>query len=187
MSIATKENDPVTVIVKHRVITGKETEYERWAQGITEAARQFDGYLGVHFIRPSASENQEYVLIFKFNSYEHMQQWENSPQRATWKAKRAHLTIDEPVIHRYKGWDYWFTLPPAATMAPARYKMAVITIFSLYPLALFIPMLLAPAIGSFPQGIVVFITACVIVPLMMYIVMPFMVKIFAWWLYPSRK
>jgi uncharacterized protein len=140
-------SDPVTVIVKHRVVKGKEVEYEHWSQGITEAARKFDGYLGVNFIRPSDPESDEYVLIFKFNSYGSMQRWEDSPERNAWRIKRMHLTIDEPEIHRYKGWDYWFTLPPTAKVAPPRYKMALITLFSLYPLALFLPMLLEPLIG----------------------------------------
>jgi uncharacterized protein len=178
-------SDPVTVIVKHRVIPGKEVEYEVWAQGITEAARKFDGYLGVNFIRPSDSQSDEYVLIFKFNSYESMQRWEESPERNLWRSKRKHLTIDEPEIHRYKGWDYWFTLPPTAKVAPPRYKMALITLISLYPLALFLPMLLHPLIGWLPVAIVVFITAAVIVPLMLYFVMPTMVKLFSWWLYPK--
>lgn len=181
------EQDPVTVIVKHRVIPGKEADYETWAEGITEAARSFDGYLGVNFIRPSNTESQEYVLIFKFNTYENMQNWEDSPERAQWKAKRRNITIDEPEIHRYKGWDFWFTLPPAARVAPPRYKMALITLISIYPLALFIPMMLTPLIGWLPLGVEVLITAAIIVPLMLYIIMPAMVKAFSWWLYPKIK
>jgi antibiotic biosynthesis monooxygenase (ABM) superfamily enzyme len=181
------EHDPVTVIVKHCVLPGKEIEYQEWAIGITEAARQFDGYLGVNFIRPSAMDEQHHILIFKFNSYENMLKWEESPERAYWKDKRKHITKDEPEIHRYKGWDYWFTLPPSAKIAPPRYKMALITLVSIYPLALFVPMLLNPFIGFLPQIIVVLITAAAIVPLMLYLVMPTMVKIFSWWLYPDRK
>jgi uncharacterized protein len=182
-----KENDPVTVIVKHRVIHGKEDEYEKWAEGITNAARQFDGYLGVNFIRPSTADTQEHILIFKFNSYQNMHNWEGSELRAEWKAKRKNITVDEPDIHRFKGWDYWFTLPPSAKIAPPRYKMALITLISIYPLALFIPMVLEPLIGWMPIAILVFITAALIVPLMLYIVMPAMVKLFSWWLYPSNK
>ena len=182
-----KERDPVTVIVKHRVIPGKEADYENWAGGITDAARQFDGYLGVNFIRPSDSRSQEYVLIFRFNSYENMQNWEDSPERAIWKAKRRHITIDEPEIHRFKGWDYWFTLPPVAKVAPPRYKMMFVTLISIYPLALFFPMLLEPFIGHLPLAVVVFITAALIVPMMLYIVMPAMVKLFTWWLYPGKR
>lgn len=180
-------NDPVTVIVKHRVIRGKENEYELWAQGITEAARKFDGYLGVNFIRPSNSQSDEYILIFKFNSYKSMQRWEDSSERNIWRNKRQSITIDEPEIHRYKGWDYWFTLPPAAKIAPPRYKMAIVTLISLYPLALFLPMLINPVIGGLHDAIIVFITAAVIVPLMLYFVMPTMVRIFSWWLYPENK
>lgn len=180
-------NDPVTVIVKHRVIKGKEFDYEIWAQGITEAARKFDGYLGVNFIRPSHLQSEEYVLIFKFNSYENMQHWESSAERDEWRNKRKHLTIDEPEIQRFKGWDYWFTLPSAARVAPPRYKMALITLFSLYPLALFLPMLFEPVIGWMPVALVVLITAAVIVPVMLYIVMPTMVKLFSWWLYPKTN
>lgn len=181
-----RDTDPVTVIVKHRVVSGKEAEYEIWAEGITAAARKFDGYLGVNFIRPSSADIAVHILIFKFNSYENMLRWEESSERAVWKAKRQHLTHDEPEIHRYRGWDYWFTLPPAAKVAPPHYKMALITVFSLYPLALFVPMLLDPFIGALPSGLVVLITAAAIVPLMMYLVMPAMVRLFSWWLYPGK-
>jgi len=180
------DRDQVTVIVKHRVIPGKRKEYEHWAMGITDAARKFDGYLGVNFMRPSGSDSNEYVLIFKFNTYQDMLSWEESAERAEWSAKRRHLTIDEPDIHRYRGWDFWFTLPPAAKVAPPRYKMALITLMSIYPLALFMPMLLNPLTGGLPLALSVFFTALLIVPLMLYFVMPAMVKLFSWWLYPKN-
>jgi uncharacterized protein len=178
--------DPVTVIVKHRVIPGKEQEYEEWARGITEAARKFDGYLGVNYIRPSDSSKAEHVLIFKFNSYATMMSWEESEERAKWKEKRRNITIDEPRIQRVKGWDYWFTLPAAAMLPPARYKMLIITVFSLYPLSLYVPRLLKPVIGGFPLAFQVFVNSAVIVPLMMFLVMPAMIRIFSFWLYPSK-
>ncbi len=180
------EPDPVTVIVRHRVIPGFEKPYEDWAQGISEAARRFDGSLAVNFIKPADLNKPIYTIIFKFNSQENMQHWEASPERREWAEKRRPFTIDEPEIEHHTGWDYWFTLPDRANKTPPRYKMALITWISIYPLALFIPMLLHPLIGWLPLAIEVLLTAAVIVPLMAWVVMPMMIKLFSGWLYPKE-
>src|SRR5262245_32409243 len=43
---------PVTVVIRNRVRPGKEAEFEDWLRGITQAASQFDGYLGFNVVRP---------------------------------------------------------------------------------------------------------------------------------------
>ncbi len=176
--------DPVTVVVTHRVVAGFEKSYEEWAQGITQAARTFDLALGVNLIRPQTSASPEYVIIFKFSSREAMSRWEASDERRQWAERRRLFTIDEPTVHHHYGWDYWFSLPSNASVAPPKYKMAFITWISIYPLALFMPMLLRPVTQHFHVAIEVLIVAAVIVPLMAWVIMPFMIRIFSKWLYP---
>ncbi len=178
--------EPVTVIVKHCVKSGNEAAYEVWAQKVSHAASRFEGFLGVNFIRPSEGKGSEYVLIFKFNSYENLLVWEESDERQHWVNMRRSMTVGEPRIKRYTGWDYWFALPDAAIIPPPKYKMAIITFISLYPLALLVPMALNPFIGQLETFLFTLFNSAIIILIMSYIMMPLMVNLFKHWLYKTN-
>ncbi len=42
----------VTAVITHRVRAGRQEGYETWIKGISAAAREFAGHLGVSILRP---------------------------------------------------------------------------------------------------------------------------------------
>ena len=68
---------PLTVAATWKVKPGKESEFEEWHRGISAAATVFPGHLGVSVMRPGNSSG-EYVVIFKFDTYEHLASWQES-------------------------------------------------------------------------------------------------------------
>lgn len=78
---------PITISVSRRVRPGREADFEDWIRGVAEAASHFDGQQGLSILRPSDQTGGRYVLIYRFDSYEHAAAWETSPERAHWVAK----------------------------------------------------------------------------------------------------
>lgn len=72
---------------------GKIKEFEEWMDGIIHEAIKFEGHMGVNIISPSdALSNPEYVIIFRFNTYENLMRWEKSDIRKEWLEKSKNVT-----------------------------------------------------------------------------------------------
>jgi uncharacterized protein len=65
--------------------------------------------------------------------------------------------------------------------------MALVTSLTVFPLATVMFMILDPLIGDFHAVLCTLAFALVMVPLMTYVVMPRMTRLFSSWLYPKRK
>ena len=179
------QDGPVTVIITRRVKPNREAECEAWFAGITQAALGFEGHLGVNIIRPHDHKRPEYVVVFRFDTYENLRRWEDSPLRAEWLRRAAPFTEGETEVQKITGLEYWFTLPqnPLRT-PPPRYKMALVTAIALYPLVNTVGPLLAPFTGNWPAFLQSLLPLLIVVALMTYLVMPLMTRLFAFWLYP---
>jgi uncharacterized protein len=84
-----KQSKPVTVIVKRVAKKDKIKEFEEWLSGISKEISRQEGMMGIDIIRPTPNttnnkSKSEYVVIFRFNSYENLEKWEKSPIRNEW-------------------------------------------------------------------------------------------------------
>jgi antibiotic biosynthesis monooxygenase (ABM) superfamily enzyme len=175
---------PVTVSVSRKVVAGKEQEYEAWIKGITQASSSYPGHMGVNVLRPSNATDGEYVLIYRYDTYENACHWEKSEERASWIAKLDPLVEGEAKRKRVTGLEFWFDLPsiPVA-MVPSKHKMALVLFVVVYTLVLTLATVLAPILESLPfwQKLLIIIPSQVV--LMTYIVMPRVTKLLKGWLY----
>ena len=156
--------------------------------GIDQEASKFEGHLGTQLIRPSNHISSEYVVIFKFNNYNNLKKWEDSPIRERWIEKTGDFTEGTAHIHKLTGLEYWFALPKEPLQTPPpRYKMAVATFLALFPTINLVNLILNPLLGDF-QGIFrLAISVMVTVALMTYLVMPLMTRLLAFWLYKNLQ
>jgi antibiotic biosynthesis monooxygenase (ABM) superfamily enzyme len=174
----------VTVSISRKVIAGRERDYEQWISGVINAAASYPGHLGTSVLRPSAATNDEYVSIYRFDSYAHCQAWEQSELRQQWLDKLDDLVIGEPRTHRGTGLEFWFDLPelPGHKTAPP-IKMALVLIVVVYVLVMAVNflfhdwlMLLVPWLQT-----LVVVTAQVV--LLTFIVMPRVTQLLKPWLF----
>jgi len=190
---------PVTVIVTRKAKKGKIREFEEWMDGVTHAATKFEGHMGVNIIRPSAISNPEYVIIFRFNTYENLARWENSEIRTDWLNKSKAVTEGEPKVEKQSGLEFWFTPSPgsaatgegnnasaAAAMPPPRYKMAMVVTSIIFVLAsTLLPQIREVTIGL-PALLSTLVGVTIMVILMTYVIMPFVTRLLRPWLYRKR-
>ncbi|MBE0643114.1 MAG: antibiotic biosynthesis monooxygenase [Bacteroidetes bacterium] len=179
-----KTEGPFTTVVRRTIKTGKEQAFEEWLSGIMNDAMRFEGHLGVGIIRPSSKARLEYLIVFRFDTYEHLIAWETSEVRRNWVQRVQPLITGETSVQRMTGLEYWFTVPEhPGSVPPPRHKMAFVTWLALFPLVLVIPPLILRFLGAIPSWGQVMIVAAVMVLLMTYVVMPQMTRLFSGWLY----
>ena len=176
---------PVTTIFSRRVRPGSEAQYEEWLAGIGRETSSFPGSQGTTVIRPGPGR-AEYVALVQFDSTDNLERWLSSRERASWLEKLESICLESEEIASLTGMERWFTLPDrAVSQAPPRYKSAVLVFLGLYPLVLALNPLLAPLLGSWPFPLRTLVSLLVSVPLMVWIVMPWLTRCFFNWLYPQ--
>lgn len=175
--------EPVTVVVSRRVKPGKHEEYERWIKGVTEVALAFEGHLGMNVFRPQRP-GDPYVLVYKFDSGDHLDKWLTSSQRALWVKAADEITDDFHAEH-VSGLESWFSLPGAKSMTPPpKWKMAVVTGAVVYLMGLGLgPAVRDPLSAYLPAPVVALVATSIMVSLLTWIVMPRVTKLLAGWLF----
>lgn len=185
MNETTAENGPLTVVATWRVRRGAEGEFEAWRREISAAALTFPGHMGVNVIRPG-NESREYAVIFRFDTYEHLRDWQKSALRQQLLQNAEKLVEHEPSYRLESGLEYWFT-PASPTAAPATWKMAVVTVLAVWPVSIVVPWLLNPLMHNLAMPLQALLVAMGIVILLTWAVMPVLVRVLRLWLQPARK
>ena len=180
--------DPITLVISEFVEPSRIQEYEAWTKGINQAARQFEGFLGVEVIRPRDHAYPEYVVIVKFDNYVHFRTWITSPIYRRWMEKSYDLISVRSHQHQPNGIELWFTLPSKGApkpLQPAYYKKVILGVLAVYPLILLANILLRPFLKELPPLLGLFISVIFVSALLTYPVMPWLTKLLNFWLYPS--
>jgi antibiotic biosynthesis monooxygenase (ABM) superfamily enzyme len=186
--LPTDATGPVTTTVTRRVKPGHEVLYEQFLAGIIAAASRFPGHLGAEVFRPQTAAAGEYRIVYRFDTAQRLQAWLDSPEHAAW-LERAEPHVIGP-LHRQvlTGLEGWFTLPTQPGLPPPpRYKMAVLTWVTIFPLITLVVVATAPLVGSLPLVARLAVTTGVTVPLMTWVVMPRVTRLLHRWLYPDRR
>lgn len=182
------DNLPVSVLVDRHVLAGKKAAFENALKGIVEASRQFRGFMGSDVILPEDEDQSHYRVIFRFQTREQLRQWENSAERLYWIEIIDKLTHKPTELKIITGLETWFALPRAKKITPPpRYKMAIITWVAITPLLIVFNLLTQPLLGKLSMIPKICISTPIIVLIMTYLLMPYLVKLFAQWLYPDQR
>lgn len=180
MAESTNESGPLTVVVTWRVRRGCEAEFEAWRREIAAAALTFPGHMGIDVILPGATPG-EYVVIFRFDTYEHLRAWQESDLRRELLRKAEPFRESEPSYRLESGLEYWFA-PSGAPASPPRWKMALVTVIAVWPVSMLVSWLLKPLVGGQPPALQALLISVGIVVLLTWVVMPILVRILRPWL-----
>lgn len=177
---------PVTALIVREVKPHRQDDFEKWLAGMNRVVKGFEGHLGTDLIRPRNRTEGEYVIIVRFDEYEHLKAWMASSERADWLKKSEDMTTGAMHVQEAHGFEPWFTLPGRSSgpAAPARYKMAALTVLALYPPLLLLTTILSFFLQGWPRPVVMLANVALLVPAMTYFIMPWMTHLFRRWLYP---
>lgn len=180
-----------TVVITHRVRDGQQADYDDWLNQIAPVCRSFPGHLDWQIIRPLAGLTSTYSVVIRFDNREHLENWMNSTQRKSFIEQVQPFLAEQDDFFIRSGLDFWFTPEGANAKVPVRWKQFLVTWSAIYPLALGVPLIIAPLLrqSGVPQNRYVdtlFVTG-VVVSLMVYLVMPRYTKLIHHWLFASQK
>ncbi len=161
-------------------------DFKEWVKSVNNAVKEFEGYLGSDLIRPRDQFHPEYVIVLRFDKYEHLRAWMGSPEREK-SVKRLEDMTDGEVHQKTHGFEPCFILPdPSVSLTPpAKYKMALLTMLAIYPPLLAVSTLIQFLLHGWPRALLILLTVLLLVPAMIYYIMPWVTRLFRSWLYPE--
>lgn len=175
-----------TIQIHHRVRPEARDRYETWLRQIIEAAGRFPGHQGVHILRPPEGHH-EYEIAVRFAKGDDARRWRESAERCELMATIQGDLQQAERVKTVSGIDYWFTPPTPASKQPTRWKQWLVTTAVIWPLTMIVPLLWLPLFGLLPAlgtwGIRHGLVAATIVALVIYVIMPRVVKLLASWLF----
>lgn len=180
-----RSNQQVTAVISHYVRSGRESGYEEWLQGISQAARKFEGHNGVTILRPQPGSRSEYVIILRFDHYANLCQWMRSPERSQWLDRVKPLIEKHENVQVLTGLEALVSLPNNSTPPPPKYKTAFVTWIGVFSCASTLGYFLAPYLSSLPFLLRQAIMTGLVVLLLAYVVMPRLTRLFYKWLHSS--
>lgn len=180
-------SEPITVVVRRRVRAGSEGIYEDWLNRLASDASVMPGYMGSQFQKPSAA-GDPYVSIFRFDTLEHLEAFEQSEMRARYLAEIAPHVASDAIWDKMTGLELWFEAPKGTVVAqPSPHRMALVLIAVVFALVFTLNGLLTPLIGDWQPALRLLITVVLQVTLMTYVIMPRVTRLLARWIFPSTK
>lgn len=180
---------PVTVSITRHVDPAHTAEMQAWVEAGTSLAERFDGFLGAGWVRP-AEESDEWHMLYRFASSEHLAVWEASTQRQWWLAA-AQGRVEASRVERRTGIEGWFDEPtsvetvepaPSAPTSPPVWKQAVVIWLAFFPLSLLVTWLTGRLVPGWPLVPRVLVSTVLMTPVMTYLVLPRMTRALGWWL-----
>ena len=176
--------DHVTLVITHRLLAGKQEEYQRWLEKVMPQAALSDGHLGVNVLRPVHGE-QTWTVLIRFDNLDNLYRWINSAQRKALIGELPALLCGPEHIEVRPGAAFWFTPPTEQHPAPKKWKQFLLTLAVIFPSTNLVPwfwhQLLPAATGTLWGHLLN--DACV-VALVVYIWMPALTTLLKNWLAP---
>jgi antibiotic biosynthesis monooxygenase (ABM) superfamily enzyme len=176
----------VTQIISRKVKPERQSEYESWLkERLTPALLSFEGYEGATVLRPAETSSGEYVIIQRWQDYDHLCAWAESALRRDVLAESESMSARPPSRRQETGLEVWFQLPGEVSVRPPpRYKMFILIWMVIAPLSLLVnatvgPLLTKLGLWVIPSG---YLKAGLITAIMTYLAMPWARKLLANWL-----
>lgn len=182
--LVVNRNHHVTAVITHRVRTGRQEGYEAWIKGISAAAREFEGHLGVSILRPQSETAPDYTIVLQFDSAPHLEGWLGSEIRKSWIESVMPLIQEKESVQILTGLESWFQLPKqTGHAAPKRYKQAILVWVGVMTVSLCVQPLVAPLLAPLPWLIKLAVNVAITVILLSYGIMPQLTRWFKSWLF----
>ncbi len=148
---------------------------------MSEASAQ-TGHLGSTVVRPQMA-GHAYRFIYKFDHRSNLDAWHSSGLRARLVAPIATL-VEWDRFDKYPGLETWFNLPAAPShREPPKWKTTLMSWAAIYPLVLGGSYFMQAVNFSAPMAVQVFILTAAVVPLVAYLVAPWLGQVLHRWLY----
>jgi len=175
-----KANEPVTVLFSRTAKPGQEKAYEDWNKQLIRLSEQQPGHVMTSVV---ADGDRRYITLQRFDTHQDLERWLKSPLRLERLSELNMLTEDSLEPAEMTGMETWFRLPGQSGRHIPRWKMVITTFCVIYCFVLLMNLSVLPYTTDLPLLVRAAVFPVIMVPLMTYIVMPRVTRLFSRWLY----
>ena len=180
-------NKNITIAISHYVRQGMESAFEEALEKVIQQAKLFKGYEGIQIIKPNNKNDNEYLLLIRFDEEANYRAWEHSDIRKNWSKELHSYIHKESQVRHQEGLEFWFSSPGGVSpKPPVKWKMALLTWMVIYPLIILFSMLATTYLGFLQPPLRMLLVSMVLVSAMTYFLMPGITKLFAGWIFPKK-
>ncbi len=173
------ESDSVTAVVTRKIVRGRKPDYVTWVHDVEHVANQFPGHQGTTYKVPG--ENRECHVIFRFDTVEHLRNWEESEERKHWISKLEGIVEGETRVDRLTGIEFLFR----DQLHPKAHKMVFVLTLVIFSLSFILNPLFSQLTATWsavPDWLWTLIQVVVQLILLTYMIMPSVTRSLATWL-----
>jgi len=181
----------VTAVVSHTVRPGRERDFERWQDKVLKAQQKSPGSMGSELFAPVEGIQDRWVVVFRFDTREHLEQWLRSDVRAKLLDEGRDYFVEYDVRKIASAFSGWFRFGAGEQAdVPPNWKQAMSVLLALYPTVMVLNLTAGRALDH--AGIAgflgLFISNVLSVAILTWLLMPLVVnRALAFWLAPERR
>jgi antibiotic biosynthesis monooxygenase (ABM) superfamily enzyme len=176
----------VVTLVTHDVLPGMEQEYVRWQDSLTKAQKRFPGFMGGELFKPVPGVQDRWVLLFRFDTPEHLGAWLESDTRTKLlqEGRRYLRSYDLHTVN--SPFSGWFGFGGGAGAAIPRWKQAMAVLLALYPTVVVLAHTTGPLFKALhvTGSLAMFVSLVLSTIILTWILMPVVNRALAFWLMP---
>lgn len=181
------KDQPVTTIFSIVVKYYHQEEYDLWLKKTKTVLQKQKGFLGLEVIRPTDITAPEYFIVLRFENVIDLEMWMDSNTLAELKKESEKFVVNTHRGEYQYGTEMFFSRPLSHVYypKPPYWKQVFVGMLTVYPLLLIVSNVLKPIVKDLPQMLSLFLSICVVSPIMVY-VLPKVSILFKNWLYPKK-
>lgn len=158
------------------------------ADEVLESAAAQEGHLGSVVLRGGSPVAPELYMVVSFDSHAAWRDWRSGEPARRAIARLEQVTGVPAEGHYVDSMAGWFNLPGISGLrTPPKWKTAAVSFMTFVPLLLVVQTALRPLTGSLHPAVSLLINSMVLLPLVTYVAMPFMTRLFRRWLFPPAS
>lgn len=181
------KEETFTAVVRRPALKGSLTKIEAQLNALITTSDQFAGHLGGIILRHDTGQTSERVIVLRFRDKSAWRMWRDHPDTISRITALDDETGARGTPNYAEGIAGWFDLTGStAFQAPPKWKMAIVTWITIFPLLLLITTMLRPVTSGLGPILGLAVGTAVTVPFMVWIAMPFTTKLLRKWLFLTK-
>lgn len=179
----------VTTVISHEVKPGHEEGFLAWQQKTLSAQEKAPGFMGSELFRPVKGVQENWVVAFRFDSREHLDDWLESAERQALLEEGSRYFTSYDVRKVGSAFSGWFQFDHGKRDgAPPNWKQAMSVLLALYPTVMVLNLTVGYGLQRLGvrEYIGLFLSNVLSVSALTWLLMPMVNRALAFWLVPSR-
>ncbi|MFG2517935.1 antibiotic biosynthesis monooxygenase [Streptomyces sp. NPDC048527] len=183
------DREGATAVISHVVRPGREEEFEHWQEKVLKEQEKFPGFMGTEFFRPVEGIQENWVVVFRYDTHEHLDAWLESSRREHLLRKGRDYFASYDVRKVGTAFSGWFRFGSGeGEEAPPNWKQAMTVVLALYPTVMVLNLTVGHEFDvlGVPVYLGLFFGNVLSVSILTWLLMPLVNRALAFWLRSGR-